>query len=71
MDNTILFNKVSLLPENMKQELSDFIDNLLAKTTKKVEIVNMPKFGSAKGKIIMKPDFDDPLECFKEYMPNE
>ena len=31
----------------------------------------MPKFGSAKGKIIMKPDFDDPLECFKEYMPNE
>lgn len=27
-----------------------------------------PKFGSAKGKIKIAPDFDEPLEDFKEYM---
>jgi hypothetical protein len=27
-----------------------------------------PKFGSAKGQIYISPDFDEPLEDFKEYM---
>lgn len=27
-----------------------------------------PKFGSGKGMVIMKPNFDDPIEDFKEYM---
>ncbi len=27
-----------------------------------------PKFGSAKGLIVMSDDFDEPLEDFKEYM---
>ncbi|MBM3144644.1 MAG: type II toxin-antitoxin system prevent-host-death family antitoxin [Chloroflexi bacterium] len=27
-----------------------------------------PKFGSAKGKIKIAPDFDEPLEDFEEYM---
>lgn len=27
------------------------------------------KAGSAKGQIWMADDFDEPLECFKEYMP--
>jgi hypothetical protein len=27
-----------------------------------------PVFGSAKGMFIMMPDFDEPLEDFKEYM---
>lgn len=72
MDNLILFNKVSLLPDNVKQEVSDFIDKLLVKVSvSKNEEINKPKFGSAKGKIIMHDDFDEPLDCFKEYMPNE
>jgi hypothetical protein len=72
MDNLILFNKLSLLPDNVKQEVSDFIDKLLARTTtSKNEKKNTPKFGSAKGKIIMHDDFDEPLDCFKEYIPNE
>jgi prevent-host-death family protein len=28
-----------------------------------------PRFGSAKGKIIMSDDFDEPLADFDEYMP--
>lgn len=30
----------------------------------------VPKFGIAKGQIWMSDDFDEPLECFKEYMPS-
>jgi len=33
------------------------------------EIKRQPKFGSAKGMIIMSDDFDDPLEDFEPYMP--
>lgn len=84
MDNVVLFNKISLLPENVKQEVNDFLDKLLAKVEQKREpkkantgfgalkgkiiIKGEPSFGSAKGKIIMSPDFDEPLECFKDYM---
>lgn len=38
----------------------------------------VPKFGiakrqagSAKGKIKISNDFDEPLECFKDYMPDD
>jgi len=29
---------------------------------------NIPKYGSAKGKLIIKPDFDAPIDEFNEYM---
>jgi|GEM_PF-1982939 hypothetical protein len=34
----------------------------------KAEKKSRPKFGSGKGFFIMAPDFDEPLEDFKEYM---
>ena len=71
MDNLILFNKVSLLPDNVKQEVSDFLDKLLEKSVTKIEQNSKSGFGSLRGKIIMHADFDEPLDCFKEYMPNE
>lgn len=49
----------------MKEEVMHFIDFLLNKNK------NQPppkrKFGSAKGKIKMHKNFDDPLEDFKDY----
>lgn len=33
-----------------------------------VKPTRKPTFGSAKGKIKIAPDFDEPLEDFKEYM---
>ncbi|MBE9146939.1 type II toxin-antitoxin system Phd/YefM family antitoxin [Planktothrix mougeotii] len=30
---------------------------------------SIPKFGSAKGKVIMSDDFDEPLADFEEYAP--
>jgi hypothetical protein len=67
MSTLNLYTKLESLPPKLKQEVSDFIDLLVEKSTlKKKKIV--PKFGSAKGKIHMSADFDEPLEDFKEYM---
>ena len=38
-------------------------ENKLAKKSRKA--------GSAKGQIKMADDFDEPLDCFVEYMPNK
>jgi len=64
MSNTLLFNKLSSPPDNMKSEVEKFIDFLLKnkKPSKK-----KPKFGSAKGMFKMKKNFDDPIEDFKDY----
>ncbi len=67
MENNILLEKVSKLPDNLKSEVSDFIDFLLAKISKSNDGKNKPVFGSGKGMFTMKPDFDEPLEDFKDY----
>ncbi len=70
MDNILLYNKLTSLPDNMKSEVSDFIDFLMAKAQKekKVKTPAKPQFGSAKGMFKINPDFDEPLDDFKEYM---
>ena len=65
MDNILLYTKLSNLPDNMKSEVSNFIDFLLNKSKKPSK--NKAKFGSAKGMFKMEKIFDDPIEDFKEY----
>ena len=67
MDNISIYTKFNALPDPLKKEAADFIDFLLAKSKKK-KGVKSPKFGSGKGMFEMAPDFDEPLEDFKEYM---
>ncbi len=67
MSDTILYNKITTLPEDLKQEVVDFIDFLQQKMKSQQPAKN-PKAGLAKGLIIIKDDFDDPLEDFKDYM---
>ena len=67
MDNLLLYSKLSALPDNLKLEVEDFIDFLATKAKKKEQKVK-PKFGSGKNMFVMKPDFDEPLDDFKEYM---
>ncbi|MCD4791400.1 MAG: DUF2281 domain-containing protein [Bacteroidales bacterium] len=62
--NSYLFQ----LPESIKQEVLHYIMYLINKEDIPKQKKNVPKFGSAKGKYIMAPDFDEPLEDFKEYM---
>ena len=67
MDHIPLYTKISSLPNDIKSEVNDFIDFLLQKRKKEIEI-RKPIFGCAKGKIYMSPNFDEPLDDFKEYM---
>jgi hypothetical protein len=62
-----LYQKISYLPDSLKSEVNDFIDFLMIKR-KKESKKKQPKFGTARGQIYMSPDFDEPLEDFKEYM---
>jgi hypothetical protein len=66
MSSLSLYTKLESLPKALKAEVSDFIDFLFEKSRKKKKPV--PKFGSAKGKIKLSPDFDEPLDDFKDYM---
>jgi hypothetical protein len=69
MDTLVaLHDKVEILPPNLRREALLFIEFLIEKS-----IGNHPKtqriFGSAKGKIQMSEDFDEPLtEVFEDYM---
>lgn len=67
MDNITLYGKLASLPDHLKSEVSDFIEFLNSKA-KKTKGKGKPSFGSGKGMFVMKPDFDEPLEDFKEYM---
>ena len=64
---TQIYTKLNLLPDELKQEVLDFIEFLLHKQKKK-PAKKTPKFGSGKGLFYMAPDFDEPLDDFKEYM---
>ena len=68
MESGVLLDKVSKLPDNLKSEVSDFIDFLLSKSSNHNDVKKKPVFGSEKGMFVMKPDFDEPLEDFKDYM---
>jgi hypothetical protein len=61
MDYLLLYTKLNALPENMKTEVSDFIDFLVVKANKKPSN-KKPQFGSGKGKFKMKPNFDEPID---------
>lgn len=67
MDNITLYTKLNSLPLNLKKEVLDFIDFILSKNKNKNKN-KIPMFGSGKGMFVVKPDFDDPIEDFKEYM---
>lgn len=66
MSNLSLYTKLETLPPDLRSEVSDFVDFLIEKSSKKKKAI-VPQFGCAKGKVHMSADFDEPLEDFKEY----
>ncbi len=68
MTESQLLTIYSSLPDNLKQEAEHYLEFL----AQKIGDVDKPKtkrqFGYAKGFFKMAPDFDEPLEDFKEYM---
>lgn len=67
MTDVSLYTKINSLPEHLKAEVNDFIDFLISKKESGKRRKNR-KAGFLKGKIEMSPDFDEPLDDFKEYM---
>jgi len=68
MSTLSIHTKLETLTPDLKEEVNDFIDFLIEKSTKDKKKKIIPAFGSAKGKIKMSPDFDKPLDDFKDYM---
>jgi hypothetical protein len=67
MEHIQLYTKISTLPSDLKSEVNDFVDFLLNKRKRNLK-KKKPIFGCAKGQIYISPDFDEPLEDFKDYM---
>ncbi len=65
MDTLTLVQKIQELPPDLQSQVADFVDSL---REKKAQPEKRPVFGSAKGMFILAPDFDAPLDDFKEYM---
>ena len=66
-EKTIL-SQIQQLPEQLKQEVLHYAEFLQAKYNAQNREPKNRKAGSAKGKFKLAPDFDAPLEDFKEYM---
>jgi Protein of unknown function (DUF2281) len=65
MTDAELYEQILSLPPNLKKEVSKFIASLKLRANLKAK---KRQFGCAKGLIEMRPDFDQPLEDFREYM---
>ena len=64
MSDQLILERVKHLPPVQKEQVLDFIEFL----GQKYERCPRPKFGSGKGTFEIMPNFDEPLDDFKEYM---
>ncbi|MBO6179229.1 MAG: DUF2281 domain-containing protein [Selenomonadaceae bacterium] len=68
MNTAIIEQKLTLVPDEYLNEISEYIDFILFRAHEK----NFKKFkrtpGIMNGEICMSDDFDAPLDDFKEYM---
>ncbi|MBK6986729.1 MAG: DUF2281 domain-containing protein [Bacteroidetes bacterium] len=67
MTNTSLKLEINSLPKALREEVADFVEFLKKKSKTKSKL-KAREFGFAKGKIKLSPDFDEPLDEFKNYI---
>lgn len=69
MTDLQLYKEIESLPEELKKQVSDFVEFLKQKTKRSSVKTKTRKAGIAKGYFgKMSDDFDEPLEEFKDYM---
>lgn len=75
MTEDLILQQLHQLPEALKQEVLHYVEFLRSKleatsqSNGQVPFVSRKSmFGSAQGKYEMAPDFNEPLDDFKEYM---
>ncbi len=66
----ILKREFPLLPEHLQEQVWNFMLFLKWKheKEKQAEVAQKPAFGCGSVKGLLAPDFDEPLEEFKDYM---
>jgi hypothetical protein len=68
MSEDVLVQQIRSLPDEVKKELFDFAEFLIKKHSQ-TDVKKTPKAGFGKDLIsYIAPDFDAPLDEFKEYM---
>ncbi len=67
-EEKLILSQIQQLPDQLKQEVLHYIEFLQKKYKAQEKKTKNRKAGSAKGKFKIAPDFDAPLEDFKEYM---
>ena len=70
MSELEMIEKIKLMPPDYQDEVKKFVDYIWEKKMgKNPDISGRNRaFGLLKGKIWMSPDFDEPLDDFKDYM---
>lgn len=70
IEEQTLLAKINSLPSQLRQEVLHYIEFLQEKYAAQIQSQKPKKrqAGSAKGKYTIAPDFDAPLEDFKDYM---
>lgn len=67
-EEQMILSRIQQLPEQLRQEVLHYIEFLQSKYNAQNREPKKRKAGSAEGKFELAPDFDAPLEDFKEYM---
>jgi len=67
MYSTALYSQISLLPPSVQNEANHYLEFLVEKYNN-VQSKKHPKAGCMKGTFTISPDFNEPLEDFKDYM---
>jgi len=67
MTNTSLYTRISTLPQQIQNEIFDYMEFLIQKYKPQRTKIR-PKAGCMQGTFQMSPDFNEPLDDFKEYM---
>lgn len=68
IEEKVILAKINGLPEELKQEVLHYIEFLQEKYAAQNQSSKKRRAGSAKGKYKLAPDFDAPLEDFRDYM---
>ncbi len=63
-----IYSKIYSLSASQQKEVDNFIDYLQSKKSSKKAKLKERKFGCGKGMFVMKADFDEPLDDFKDYI---
>ena len=67
MSDAVLYEDIGALPNNLKAKVADFVAFLEQKHNLSRKVKER-KLGCGKGFFGMAPDFDEPLDDFKDYM---